>query len=104
MDSRVRAVGTTYEFDDVRVEPLSHRLTKAGREVTVEPKVYLTLLEFLRRPGQVITHDELLDAVWQHHHVTPASFPGCASSSAIRRSRLATSRPCTRSATASSRR
>jgi len=74
MDSRVRAVGTTYEFDDVRVEPLSHRLTKAGREVTVEPKVYLTLLEFLRRPGQVITHDELLDAVWQHHHVTPAAL------------------------------
>lgn len=74
MDSRVQAFGTIYEFDDVRVEPLSHRLFKAGRAVAVEPKVYAVLLEFLRRPGQVITHDELLDAVWQHHHVTPAAL------------------------------
>lgn len=74
MDSRVQAVGTVYEFDDVRVEPLSHRLFRAGREVAVEPKVYSALLEFLRRPGQVITHDELLDAVWQHQHVTPAAL------------------------------
>jgi DNA-binding winged helix-turn-helix (wHTH) protein/tetratricopeptide (TPR) repeat protein len=74
MDSRVHAVGTIYEFDDVRVEPLSHRLYKGDSEVTVEPKVYSVLLEFLRRPGQIITHDELLDAVWGHQHVTAAAL------------------------------
>nr|WP_238346342.1 tetratricopeptide repeat protein [Luteimonas saliphila] len=37
----------------------------------VEPKAFAVLLALLRRPGELVARDDLLDQVWGHRHVTP---------------------------------
>jgi TolB-like protein/DNA-binding winged helix-turn-helix (wHTH) protein/Tfp pilus assembly protein PilF len=63
--------GERYSFGDVVVDASGHTLTRAGHLVSVEPKVFAVLLILLRRSGELVARDELLDAVWGHRHVTP---------------------------------
>ncbi|HET7844706.1 MAG TPA: winged helix-turn-helix domain-containing protein [Xanthomonadales bacterium] len=60
-----------FRFADVRVDTRGHRVLRAGVPVALEPKAYAVLVELLRRPGEAIARDDLLDAVWGHRHVTP---------------------------------
>ncbi len=61
-----------FAFADVQVDTRAHRVLKAGVELNLEPKAYGVLLELLRRAGEAVGRDALLDAVWGHRHVTPA--------------------------------
>ena len=63
-----------YECGDVRVDPANRRLTRNGDEIALEPKAFAVLLALLGRAGELITRDELLDAVWGHRYVTPATL------------------------------
>jgi DNA-binding winged helix-turn-helix (wHTH) protein/TolB-like protein len=60
-----------FRFADVRVDTRAHQVLRAGVPVALEPKAYAVLVELLRRPGEAIARDDLLDAVWGHRHVTP---------------------------------
>jgi len=56
-----------------RVEPALHRLVHlegAGAPERVEPKVLAVLVHLASRPGEVVSQDELLDAVWGTRHVS----------------------------------
>lgn len=64
----------SYAFAGVEVDAGAHRLSRGGREITVEPKAFAVLLEFLSHPGQLLSRDQLLDAVWGHSFVTPATL------------------------------
>ncbi|MEM6326241.1 MAG: winged helix-turn-helix domain-containing protein [Bacteroidota bacterium] len=46
------------------VEPVLNRVTVRGAAVSVEPRVMAVLTYLAQRPGQVVSRDELLDAVW----------------------------------------
>ncbi|HEY0503528.1 MAG TPA: winged helix-turn-helix domain-containing protein [Lysobacter sp.] len=61
----------TYRFDDVVVDATAHTLSRAGEVQTVEPKAFAVLLILLRRAGELVNRDDLLDQVWGHRHVTP---------------------------------
>ena len=63
-----------FTFADVVVDALAHRLTRDGREIAVEPKAFAVLLELLEHPGQLLSRDDLLDAVWGHNYVTPSTL------------------------------
>lgn len=63
-----------FAFADVEVDARAHRLSCGGREVAIEPKAFAVLKEFLTHPGQLLTRDQLLDAVWGHSYVTPATL------------------------------
>ena len=63
-----------YAFGDIRVEPAAHRVSRAGCELDLEPKAYSVLLQFVTHPGELIQHDDLLERVWGHKYVTPASL------------------------------
>lgn len=63
-----------YAFGDVIVDTGAHRLSRGGCDVEVEPKVFAVLLEFLTHPGQLLSRDYLLDAVWSHNFVTPSTL------------------------------
>ncbi len=63
--------GESYRFDDIVVDAAAHTLSRAGQEQTVEPKAFAVLLILLRRAGELVGRDELLDQVWGHRHVTP---------------------------------
>ncbi|MEP6941002.1 MAG: winged helix-turn-helix domain-containing protein, partial [Rudaea sp.] len=47
------------------------RLFVAGKETALEPKAFATLAFLIREPGRAFSRDEILDAVWNHRHVTP---------------------------------
>lgn len=63
-----------YAFGDIRVEPAAHRVSRDGHELELEPKAYSVLLQFVTHPGELIPHDDLLERVWGHKYVTPASL------------------------------
>jgi non-specific serine/threonine protein kinase len=63
-----------FSFADVQVDVGAHRLTRAGTEVGLEPKAFAVLLEFLIHPDQMLSRDQLLDAVWGHAYITQATL------------------------------
>ena len=63
-----------YLFDQMRVEPEAHRVFRAGRPIELEPKAFALLLQFIEHPQELLDRNRLLDAVWGHHHVAPATL------------------------------
>jgi two-component system OmpR family response regulator len=52
---------------DLRMNLLSHRVTRGDREIALQPREF-KLLEFLMRHAeQVVTRTMLLENVWEHH-------------------------------------
>ncbi|WP_133478142.1 tetratricopeptide repeat protein [Cognatilysobacter segetis] len=60
-----------YRFSDVCVDTQAHEVLRDGRQLPLEPKAYAVLLMLLQHPGELVSRDDLLDAVWGHRHVTP---------------------------------
>lgn len=52
------------EVADLRVDPASHVVTRAGREVDLTPREFALLLFLARRAGEVVPRSELLEHVW----------------------------------------
>jgi DNA-binding response OmpR family regulator len=73
-----RGNATTFEFGPCRLDTLSHRLTRAGREIPLTTKEY-RLLEFLaQRPGRALTRDMIINGVWGNEViVTTRSVDRC---------------------------
>ena len=53
-----------YEFGPFRLEMAERRLTRNGEALRPPPKVFDLLVALLRRPGHLLTKDELLSEVW----------------------------------------
>ena len=58
-------------FDGFVIDFAGRRLLRAGEPLPLEPKAFSVLALLARAPGQALTRDEILDAVWGHRHVTP---------------------------------
>jgi serine/threonine protein kinase/Tol biopolymer transport system component len=59
-----------YQFDDVRVDLGTFRVTKADSPVQLEPKALELLVFMIENRGRLIEKKELLDAVWGDAFVT----------------------------------
>jgi DNA-binding winged helix-turn-helix (wHTH) protein/tetratricopeptide (TPR) repeat protein len=59
-----------WQFGDATLDGAALELRVAGAPVPIEPKALELLMELLRHPGEVVTKDELLDAVWPGRVVT----------------------------------
>jgi two-component system OmpR family response regulator len=58
---------TAYRVGDLELDRLSHRVTRAGEEIVLQPREF-RLLEFLmKNAGQVVTRTMLLEHVWDYH-------------------------------------
>jgi two-component system KDP operon response regulator KdpE len=53
---------------DVAIDLTARLVTRAGEEVHLTPKEYGMLAELAKHPGRVITHSQLLRAVWGQGH------------------------------------
>ena len=61
------AQDTHYRVGDLELDRLSHKVSRAAREITLQPREF-RLLEFLmQRAGQVVTRTMLLEGVWDYH-------------------------------------
>jgi TolB-like protein/DNA-binding winged helix-turn-helix (wHTH) protein len=58
-------------FDEIAIDFAGGRLLRGGAEQPLEPKAFNVLALLARSPGRLFTRDEILDAIWGHHHVTP---------------------------------
>jgi len=60
-----------YRFGAVVVDVPAHEISREGELRPLEPKAFAVLVELLRHHGELLSRDQLLDAVWGHRHVTP---------------------------------
>jgi DNA-binding winged helix-turn-helix (wHTH) protein len=65
---------TAYRFGSFRVDTREQSLTRGGEAVAITPKVFETLVVFLRHAGRLLTKEELLEAVWPDTSVEDANL------------------------------
>ena len=53
-----------YRFAEFELDTDQSRLTRGAEEVPLQPKVFEALLLLARNPGQLVTKQELMDALW----------------------------------------
>jgi predicted ATPase/DNA-binding winged helix-turn-helix (wHTH) protein len=63
-----------YKCGDVQVDPANRLLSRDTTEIALEPKAFSVLLLLLERAGELVTRQELVDGVWGHHYITPATL------------------------------
>lgn len=55
---------TVMEAGDLRLDPATRRVWRGDREVELSAREFALLEAFMRRPEQVLSQDQLLDAAW----------------------------------------
>ncbi len=63
----VEAAETSLALADLELDLLSRTVTRAGREIALQPKEFALLEYLLRHAGQVVTRTMLLEHVWGYH-------------------------------------
>ncbi|CAH1671322.1 DNA-binding transcriptional activator CusR [Chelatococcus asaccharovorans] len=58
---------TTYRVGDLELDRLSHRVTRSGQEIILQPREFRLLEYLMRHAGQVVTRTMLLENVWDYH-------------------------------------
>lgn len=58
------AAGVVLEFQDLRLDAETHRVTRAGHEIELSPTEFRLLATLMEKPGQVLSRGRLLDRVW----------------------------------------
>lgn len=58
---------TSLRVGDLELDRLSHKLTRAGRDIPLQPREYRLLEYLMRHAGQVVTRTMLLENVWDYH-------------------------------------
>lgn len=60
----------TLYFDSFELNESEVSLSHQGSPISLPPKAFAVLCVLLHQPGQLISKDALLDAVWGHRHVS----------------------------------
>jgi predicted ATPase/DNA-binding winged helix-turn-helix (wHTH) protein len=63
-----------YHCGDCELDTANRVFRKGGVEYALEPKVFAVLTQLVMHPGELLTRDQLLDAVWGHRYVTPSTL------------------------------
>jgi two-component system OmpR family response regulator len=55
---------TVLECGDLRLDPVTKKASRAGRELDLTAKEFAVLELFMRRPGEVLSRTQILEHVW----------------------------------------
>ena len=58
---------TTYRVGGLEMDRLSHKVSREGREIPLQPREFRLLEYLLKHAGQVVTRTMLLENVWDYH-------------------------------------
>jgi two-component system OmpR family response regulator len=58
---------TRYAVGDLSLDRLSHKVTRAGDQILLQPREFRLLEYLMRHAGQVVTRTMLLENVWDYH-------------------------------------
>lgn len=61
---RPSTAGVVLEFDDIRLDPETHRVYRANNVLKLGPTEFRLLTTFMEKPGRVWSREQLLDRVW----------------------------------------
>jgi two-component system OmpR family response regulator len=53
-----------YEVGDLRLDPATRQVWRSEKEISLSGREFALLETFMRRPGQVLSQMQLLDAAW----------------------------------------
>jgi DNA-binding winged helix-turn-helix (wHTH) protein len=67
----VEGSGEMKQFDLFRLDLSNECLWREGAQIALPPKQFAILRYLVENPGRLITHDELLDALWPETYVQP---------------------------------
>jgi len=65
--ARGRNEETVYKVGDLKVDRLSHTVTRGNEEISLQPREFRLLEYLMRHAGQVVTRTMLLENVWDYH-------------------------------------
>jgi two-component system OmpR family response regulator len=58
---------TRYTVADLTLDRLSHKVTRAGEVIQLQPREFRLLEYLMKHAGQVVTRTMLLENVWDYH-------------------------------------
>jgi two-component system, OmpR family, response regulator len=58
---------TRYTVADLMLDRLSHKVTRAGGQILLQPREFRLLEYLMKHAGQVVTRTMLLENVWDYH-------------------------------------
>jgi two-component system OmpR family response regulator len=58
---------TRYSVGDLSLDRLSHKVTRAGDPILLQPREFRLLEYLMKHAGQVVTRTMLLENVWDYH-------------------------------------
>ncbi|MDR3407251.1 MAG: response regulator transcription factor [Methylovirgula sp.] len=58
---------TVYRVGGLELDRLSHKLTRNGKEIVLQPREFRLLEYLMKHAGQVVTRTMLLENVWDYH-------------------------------------
>src|ERR1700691_2131298 len=58
---------TVYRVGGLELDRLSHKLSRNGKEIILQPREFRLLEYLMRHAGQVVTRTMLLENVWDYH-------------------------------------
>jgi two-component system OmpR family response regulator len=58
---------TRYRVGDLVLDRLSHRVTRGGENILLQPREFRLLEYLMKNAGQVVTRTMLLENVWDYH-------------------------------------
>ncbi|WP_434287211.1 phosphate regulon transcriptional regulator PhoB [Celeribacter sp. SCSIO 80788] len=61
---RPAATGQVLEYDDIRLDSETHRVTRGAEQLKLGPTEFRLLSTFMEKPGRVWSREQLLDRVW----------------------------------------
>ncbi len=62
--SRPATVGEALEYEDITLDPETHRVHRDGSLLKLGPTEFRLLTTFMEKPGRVWSREQLLDRVW----------------------------------------
>jgi two-component system OmpR family response regulator len=62
-----QAQETIYRVGNLELDRLSHRVTRGGEEILLQPREFRLLEYLMQHAGQVVTRTMLLEKVWDYH-------------------------------------
>ena len=58
---------TVYRIADLELDRLSHKVTRSGVEIVLQPREFRLLEYLMQHAGKVVTRTMLLESVWDYH-------------------------------------
>lgn len=58
---------TRFRVADLELDRLTHAVSRAGREISLQPREFRLLEYLMRNAGRIVTRSMLLENVWDYH-------------------------------------